>query len=257
MDTSPEETTPIQAESRDDTVTFKRSHLYAVLLPLAFVAGLSLGYVFWGRSVQSQTDSANAPRASAQNQPAAPDQAPSGNPTRYDVPTDDDPSLGPADAPITMIEFSDYECPYCRKWHNEVFKPLMSNYAGKIRFVYRDFPLSSSHFNAQPAAEAANCAGEQNQYWEFADKMFASESGLGSEMYLQSAKELGLDLEKFSECVSSRRYEDEVTADYEYAANLGIRSTPTFFINGLALIGAQPYEVFQTVIDQELAGEIP
>lgn len=227
-------------------ITFQRSHLYAALLPLAFVTGLAAGFLFWGRS-QPATVPTTTPAAATQDTSA------SDEPTRYDIPTDDDPSYGPDNAPITLIEFSDYECPYCRKWHSEVFPLLLQTYPDKIRFVYRDFPLSSIHGNATPAAEAANCAGEQSQYWEYNNLLFSNALGLGSDAYIGYSQQLKLDAEKFQQCLDSRKYQAEVEADYEYAANLGIRSTPTFFINGLAVVGAQGFDVFQTIIDQELA----
>jgi len=125
-----------------------------------------------------------------------------------------------------------------------------------VRLVYRDFPLTSIHRNAFPAAEAANCANEQGVFWEYHDKLFSMELGLSSEAYQGYAQELDLDMNEFIECLESGRYKDEVQADFDFAANLGIRSTPTFFINGIALVGAQPFEVFQEVIDKELAGEL-
>lgn len=240
-----------------NTITFKRSHLYAVLLPLAFVVGLSVGYLFWGRDVAPTTTAAasGSGGTTTQAQASASDQSQAVR--RYDVPVDDDPILGPENAPITVIEFSDFECPYCRRWHEEVYSRLLENYPDQVRIVYRDFPLDSIHRNATPAALAANCAYEQNAFWEYHDKLFGGELGLGTDAYEQYAQELGLDMASFDECVQSNRYLDEVRADLEWAANLGVQSTPTFFINGIALVGAQPYEVFQQVIDSELAGEIP
>lgn len=250
-----------RARTSEDTVTFKRSHLYSVLLPLAFVAGLSLGYIFWGRNNAPTTQTAAAvpqrdPAASTSGQAQTSSESQPEPVTRYDVPIDDDPILGPEDAPITIIEFSDYECPYCRKWHSEVYGRLFEDYPDQVRLVYRDFPLDSIHSNAIPAAEAANCAYEQGSFWEFHDKLFGMELGLSPDAYQQYAQDLSLDMDAFNECVDARRYRDEVQSDYDYASQLGVRSTPTFFINGIALVGAQPYEVFQEVIDKELAGEL-
>ncbi|HBX68198.1 MAG TPA: hypothetical protein DEH25_02100 [Chloroflexi bacterium] len=246
----------------ENTITFKRAHLYSVLLPLAFVAGLTFGYLFWGRS-----DSAGAAQPSVvvvaatpgadQEQAAVQGAEPTPEFQRYDVPIDDDPILGPEQAAITIIEFSDYECPYCRKWHQEVWPLLQAEYGDQIRLVYRDFPLTSIHSNASPAAVAANCAGEQDKYWEFNDKLFAMKLNLGKTTYQTYAEELGLDMPAFNECLDSGRYVDEVEADYQYAANLGIRSTPTFFVNGIPVVGAQPFDMFKSLIDQELAGELP
>ena len=235
-----------ETEKNSDVLQFKRSHVYMALVPLAFVLGLGLGYVFWGRQ-----PAAAAPRQAAVVQPQAQQDV-----QRYDVPVDDDPQLGSANAAITIIEFSDYECPYCRRWHAEVFLRLREEYGDKIRFVYRDFPLSSIHPNAEPAAQAANCAYEQGAFWQYHDLLFSGED-LSEETYLLYAQELGLDLKDFQACIASGRTSPEIQADYEYASKLGVRSTPTFFINGLPVVGAQPYDVFQQVIEQELAGEIP
>jgi protein-disulfide isomerase len=249
----PEITPVVQPSS--NTITFKRSHLYAVLLPLAFVLGLSVGYLFWGRVSQA------APQAAANVPPTQQEQAAdSANENqfrRYDVPVDDDPSLGPSGAPITIIEFSDYQCPYCKRWHDDVWSEIQKNYADKVRLVYRDFPLSSIHSDATSAAEAANCANEQGKFWEFHELLFGAKSGLGDDAYKKYAAELNLDSAAFDKCLSDRRYQAEVKADFDYAANLGISSTPTFFINGIPLVGAQPFEVFKQVIDKELAGEFP
>jgi protein-disulfide isomerase len=256
----------------EDTLTFKRSHLYAALLPLTFVIGLSVGYLFWGRGTgpsaasqpqvvvitQIAPQQENEAQAGAQPQPTAETAAEQAqNVKRYDVPEDDDPSIGPANAPITIIEFSDFECTFCQKWHAETWTQLVENYGDQIRLVYRDFPLTSIHGNATPAAAAANCAAEQNAYWEFHGKLFSNEYRLSKSTYEQYASDLSLDLEAFVECIDSGRHNDEVQADFEYASNLGVRSTPTFFVNGIPLVGAQPFEVFKDLIDKELAGEIP
>jgi len=266
-----EEETQDQESRSESTVAFKRSQLYtillimyAVLIPIALVAGLGVGYLIWGsespvsisQAAQPEPTTATPQSAAAQaqnNQPGTPGQI-----TRYDVPIDDDPILGPEDAAITIIEFSDYECPYCRRWHQEVLPLLIEEYPDEVRFVYRDFPLTSIHSNAVPAAIAANCAGEQEAeaYWEYNQLLFSMDLGLGPEAYMGYAEELDLDTDAFTECLESDRHEEEVLADFEYASQLGIRSTPTFFINGIALVGAQPYEVFKQVIDQELAGEL-
>jgi protein-disulfide isomerase len=233
----------------------KRSPLALALIPLAFIVGVLAGYLYWGWGPGATPAIAKAVRATLAAQASDANQAQQIK--RYDVPIDDDPVLGPEDAAITIIEFSDYECPFCRKWHLETFERLMETYPGQIRFVFRDFPLTSLHPNAAPAAEAANCAGEQSRYWEFNEALFSGRYPLSAQAYTQYASELGLKMNDFEECVNSRRYQEEVIADLEWAVDLGVRSTPTFFINGLPLVGAQPYEVFKQVIDKELAGEIP
>lgn len=241
---------------QEDTVTFKRSHFYAVLTVLAFAAGVLLGYVVWGMGSPGATP-LSARTASQAGGPVV--EAPvTEQPqyTRYDIPTENSYALGPADAPITIVEFSDFECPFCRRWHAEVYKPLLAAYPGKIRLVYRNLPLTSIHPDALAAAEAAMCAGEQDVYWKYHDKLFSSES-LGNSTYLQYAQDLGLNMTTFQACLTDHKYQKAIEADSDFAINLGIRSTPTFFINGLAIVGAQPLDVFKQVIDKELAGEIP
>lgn len=226
-----------------------------LLLPLVFALGLGAGYLAFARPLAAQLAEARAQLAAAAN-PGA-DAAAQQPVRRYDVPVDDDPAVGPANAPITIIEFSDFECPFCRSWQTEVWPQIKQKYGDKVRLVYRDFPLFSIHANAAPAAEAANCAGEQNQYWAFHDALFSGKYPYSRSSYEAIAANLGLDGKKFAACLDERRFQAEVQADYDYAANLGVGSTPTFFINGLAVVGAQPFEVFSRVIDMELNGEIP
>jgi protein-disulfide isomerase len=228
----------------NSTPFLQRPFVYSLLLPVIFVLGIGSGYLIWGRTPPATAIPAALATATVQVR-------------RYDVPVDDDPFLGPEDAAITIIEFSDYQCPYCKKWHDEVLDRLLANYPGQIRFVYRDFPLISLHPGAAPAAEAADCAGEQGSYWPFYQALFSMKYDLTTEAYQQYAAELRLDTQAFTECLADRRYEPEVMGDYNYAVNLGVSSTPTFFINGIPIVGAQPYEVFKQIIDQELAGEIP
>jgi protein-disulfide isomerase len=219
-----------------DTLRFRRSHVYAALIPLTFVVGLATGFLFWGR-----TPSPTAAPTVVEGTQA---------PTRLEVSIDDDPSLGPADAPITIVEFSDFNCPYCEKWQTETFPTLMAAYPNQIRFVYRDFPITSQESLA--AAQAANCAGEQDAYWAFHDSLLTGGLDLGRDAYTQYATRLGLDAEALLACLDSGKYNDEVEADARYAAGLGVSGTPTFFINGLPLVGAQPLAEFQAVIESEL-----
>lgn len=248
-----EEVSTTSPTIQEDTLTFKRSHFYSALTVLAFAAGVLLGYVVWG------LDSAAGVNPTANQAPGAVVEAPvTAQPEfkRYDIPTGNSYAIGPADAPITIVEFSDYQCPFCRRWHDEVYGELLAAYPGKIRLVYRHFPLSSIHPDATSAAEAAMCAGEQDAYWPFHEKLFSSEA-LGNSTYLQYAQDLGLNMSSFESCINDRKYQQAVDEDLNFAVDLGIRSTPTFFINGLAVVGAQPLNVFQQIIDKELNGEIP
>lgn len=225
---------------------------------LAFALGLGTGYFVWVRPLQARVTDAEARLAAAQaDQTAQAEQAIPEEVQRYDVPEDDDPVFGDANAAITIIEFSDYECPFCRRWHQEVWPQIQAQYGDQVRLVYRDFPLYSIHPNAEPAAVAANCAGDQGRYWEFSDMLFNGSEVLSSDLYTSYAEKLNLDLNKFSTCVADAANKQEIEADFNYASELGVRSTPTFFINGLAVVGAQPFDVFQQIIDLELSGKIP
>jgi len=257
-ETEPEEES--KPKSGEVTITLRRWHLYAFVMPLIFIVGLGLGFLVRGWVPLPGTSTVTAASSDpnsvvSQANPQAPVETQ--QVVRYDIPVDDDPVLGSEGAPITIVEFSDYECPYCRQWHSEVYTQLMDTYGDQIRFVYRDFPLESIHANARPATEAANCALEQGEFWDFHDKLFSMELGLSPSAYQEYASQLDLDLDEFQECIDSGRYQQEVQSDFEFAANLGVRSTPTFFINGIAVVGAQPFEIFQQVIERELAGEIP
>ncbi len=245
----------VTEEDPEAFITFKRSHFYSVLVVLAFAVGLFLGYVLWGGQT---TVTAAAPSPETANQPAGQiAEAPvTPQPTRYDIPTEGYPSLGPADAPITIVEFSDFQCPFCRRFHDETYQALLDAYPGQIRFVYRNLPLTSIHPNAMDAAVASLCANDQNAYWDYHGKLFSSET-LGRDTYVQYATDLGLDVESFTACLDSGKHDDFIAQDMDFSLNLGVQSTPTFFVNGLAIVGAQPLSAFQQIIDLELAGEIP
>lgn len=242
----------------DEFITFKRSHFYSALVVLAFGVGLLLGYVLWGRG-DAVTAAAPAQAQAANPPPSGPIvEAPTAEPqvTRYDIPTEGYPSFGPDDAPITIVEFSDFECPFCRRFHEQTYQALLDAYPGQIRFVYRNLPLTSIHPNAMPSAIASLCAGDQNVYWEYHEKLFSSDA-LGRDVYLQYAADLDLNMEEFGACLESGRHDEFIQQDMAFALNLGVQSTPTFFINGLAIVGAQPLINFQQLIEKELAGEIP
>jgi len=163
---------------------------------------------------------------------------------------DDDPVLGDKDAPVTIVEFSDYECPFCGRFWSETLPKIKEQYirTGKVKLVYRDFPLPI-HSNAQKAAEAAECADDQGQFWVYHDKLFENQRALGMANLKGYAKDLGLDTEAFDDCLDSGKHADEVKADLEDGADGGVSGTPAFFINGVPVSGAQPFEEFQRIID--------
>ncbi|MEK6914789.1 MAG: DsbA family protein [Nanoarchaeota archaeon] len=176
---------------------------------------------------------------------------------KFEVSADDDAILGDPNAEITIIEFSDYQCPFCKKFYDETLPLLKSDYInkGKVKLIYRDYPLSSIHPQAQKAAEAAECAGEQNKYYQYHDKLFKDQKALNIDNLKKYAKELGLNTNDFNNCLDSNKMESEVQKDLEEGLNLGIQGTPAFFINGKPLMGAYPFEEFKKIIEQELSNK--
>jgi protein-disulfide isomerase len=163
------------------------------------------------------------------------------------VTTHNDPYLGPESALVTIVEFSDFQCPYCQQ-SVSVLKELRRLYGEKIRLVYRDYP-GPNHPYAPQAAEAAQCAGEQGKFWEYHDLLFDRQSSGKGWDFVALAKEVGLQQETFDTCLESGRFREEITKDLQDGLKLGVTSTPTFFINGRPLVGAHPLATFQTLID--------
>lgn len=173
----------------------------------------------------------------------------------YETPTvDDDVVLGDVNAPVTIIEFGDFECPFCKRLHDEVGTQLREEYikTGKVKMVYRDYPLSF-HPNAMPAAEAAECAGEQGKYWQYHDALFDRQDTLSSLNYVALATELGLNATQFKTCVDTHKYADEITKDLAAGNAAGVDGTPATFINGQLVSGAVPYATIKSVIEAALA----
>ena len=246
----------------DETVTFKRGHFYSFMVIMALGTGLILGYFIGQHNSAAQTSQmASAPPAVVQAPTAIP------APLKYNITTAGFPSIGPANAPIVIVEFSDYQCPYCTQWHDTTYKPLMAAYPGKIRLVYRNYPLPF-HQNALMAAEAALCAGDQNAYWQYHDALFShndqlnNQAGttLGEDSYHQYAADLSLDVNAFDNCMNTNKYKQAVQSDLDYANSLppdsdgsaAVSGTPTFFVNGYRLVGAEPISYFQQIIDAQL-----
>jgi protein-disulfide isomerase len=172
-------------------------------------------------------------------------------PPRLKIAVDGHASKGDKDAPIQLVEFSDFECPFCARAHPTI-QQVLSAYGDKIRFVYRHYPLPN-HPNAKPAAEASACALEQDRFWPFHDRLFANTSKLAGTDLKAHAASAGLDMARFTSCFESRKYKDQVERDITEAGGAGVTGTPAFFINGRPLEGAQPFEAFKRVIDEELA----
>jgi protein-disulfide isomerase len=164
---------------------------------------------------------------------------------------EDDPAEGNATAPITVIEFSDFQCPFCAQAAPTLSR-IRAAYGDQIRFVWKDLPLTAIHPQALKAAEAGWCAGEQGKFWNLHDHLFANREALDTDDLKRYAAELKLDTTRFNACLDSSKYESRVRQSISIASSLGITSTPTTFVNGRMITGAQPYAAFASIIDEEL-----
>ena len=171
--------------------------------------------------------------------------------------------IGSHDAPITIVEYTDFQCPFCTRHLSDTYPLLLENYieTGVVRYVFKDFPLQSIHPQATIAAEAARCAGDQGQWLEMHDLLFTNQNQWSVSdpipVFVSYADQLGLDTAVFQACVESRQYQAAVEADLQEGSGFGVTGTPTFFFNGLILAGAQPYEVFEQAIEQLLGEQAP
>jgi protein-disulfide isomerase len=165
----------------------------------------------------------------------------------------DGPSKGPADAPVTIIEFSDFQCPFCSR-ALPVLEEVMNRYPDDVRLVYRHLPLDRIHPRARAAAEASLCAEEQGQFWAYHDLLFANSKSLADDDLMQYAGDVGLDVDAWKQCMDEGRTKAKIEADLADGRSVGITGTPAFVINGVMITGARPVEDFVAIIDEELAG---
>jgi len=173
-------------------------------------------------------------------------------PPKVEVSVDPARLRGDAKAPVTIVEFSDFSCPYCRKVE-ATLNELLAKYPGKVKLGYRDFPLRQIHPQAQLAAEASRCAVEQGKYWEYHDVLFANPEKQMRDDLVGYARTLKLDDKQFDACLSSGRFKPQIDQDIQLGTRLGVVATPGFFVDGIFLNGAQPASVFEQIIDQELS----
>lgn len=215
-----------------------------------------LGGVFmlgsqFGKGSESNTlADANQPAPTA---PTAPSQ-PEADPSKVPSVTKDDHIRGDANAKVTMIEYSDFQCPFCLQFHTTM-QQVLADYKGKVRLVYRQFPLQSIHPQAQKAAEASECASEQGKFWEMHDKLFEL-NGAGTltlDNMKKAATEIKLSTSQFNSCLDTGKYANAVNEDYQGGLSAGVNGTPGTFINTQFVAGALPYAQIKTVIDQMLA----
>ncbi len=269
----------IENMNNDQHITIKKSTYYniikgvvAVIIIVSFIGGYSLGTLDDSNSltvkdlkeILSTVESARIPVPQPTQIPSPSLQIPT--PQITEIILGDDPVKGNTDAPITMVEFSDFQCPFCARFFQQTLPLLEENYidTGKIKFVYKDLPLDNIHPNARLTHIAAECADEQEKFWEYHDILFENQgqwgrlsaSALDSQLK-QYAATLGLDSAIFDSCLVSSEIANEVDEDILQGAQYGATGTPTFFIGNnekgyVKLVGAQPYVAFQNILDNQL-----
>lgn len=229
-----------------------------ISIPVAIiVAGLLIALGIFGSNYFSKTKTnesasiSNVAGEAANNNSVASNEGTNSSPTvQIDV-SENDHIRGNFNAPITIVEWSDFQCPYCARFH-ETMKQLMANYPDKVRWVYKHFPLDSIHPYTRKAAEASECAAEQGKFWEYADKLFENQSNINQDYFFKAAEEINLNVSQFNECLNSGKYKSKVDADYQQGVKNGVNGTPGNFINGQSVPGAVPYEQIKSIIDSLL-----
>lgn len=226
--------------------------LYTLLIIAAFALGVLATKVYYlEKGVTSQ------PKATA---PVGEDGEPAAGAV-VDVGNGHLPPLGDKNAKVVMVDFSDFECPFCKQYFDETYAQIKKDYidTGKVVYYYRHFPLDF-HPAARPSALASECANEQSKFWEFHDLVFKEQDKISgkdaaaiSEALKGFASTLNLNTSQFNNCLDSEKYKENVDKDYAEGQTAGVNGTPGFFINGITVVGAQPYSSFKTILDQELA----
>jgi len=222
---------------------------YLIVAVIFFAVGMAMGYVAFGSTSESltATDIDRIVRDAIADADLSGGSA--GDNARFDL-VDDDPYLGDPEAAVVIVEFSDFRCPYCGRHFEQTLQPLLENYGDHIRYVYRDFANLSQE--SVTSAMASQCANEQGKYWEFHNALFNNQERLGPALDMEIAEDLELDMDAFTACVEEERYANEVRADRLDGQLNGVSGTPGFFINGQFVSGAQPYELFELIVQREL-----
>lgn len=250
---------------KNSEITVKKSTFNKLLIGIIGVAIVSAflgGYVVGSETVEPEKIIINEAKSNPEIKPSSGNQQ--SQPSIILVSLDDDPVKGNPNAPITIVEFSDYQCPFCSKFHSQTLPLIEENYikTGKVKFVYRDFPIQSIHPNAVPAALASECADDQGMFWQYHDLLFVNQKrweGLqipdAMNLFKDFAVSLGLDTDSFNSCFETAKYSSEVNNDLQDGRLYGVTGTPGFFVGNekigyIAVQGAQPYSVFERLLDQ-------
>jgi protein-disulfide isomerase len=247
---------------------------YFVLALLFFIAGFAVAWITFSTTTNSVINSLRAEVVNAASDAAnsavgtavaglpansgvsAPPVTPTPVP-KQNIAVGDAPGWGPLDAKVTIVEFSDFQCPYCEVFFKDTYSLIKQRYGDKVRFVFKHFPLTQIHPLAYMTSLAAECANEQGKFWEYHDLLFATQRqwnfGLTKEGLVKYAEQAKVpDTKKFGECYDTQKYADKIRNDFDAGVGYSVGGTPTFFINGNYLSGAQPFDVFAAVIEREL-----
>jgi len=233
---------------------FPLPHSYTpFLVLLLIVASFLLGMLYTKIQYLEQGSLAAAPSQAGTQQPQQPAAG-----AKVDVAVGNLPVMGDKNAKVKVVEFADFQCPFCKQWFSEVEPSLIKDYVktGKVAFYWRDYPFLGQESNL--SANAARCANEQGKFWEFHDYLYdhqgqENSGAFSADNLKQFGASLGLNVDQFNNCVDSNKYNTDATKDMSDGQKAGVSGTPTIFINGISIVGAQPYSAFKTIIDQELA----
>ncbi len=259
--------------NRDDAIVINQNTLYYFgIAVIFFIAGFAVAWVVFSSSggnvnaADIRNAASEGARAAVQAELAAlrndlgnlnlgaaaqPTAVPL---TAVDVELGNSPAWGPVDAKVTIVEYSDFECSFCARFYRDTYHTLKARYGDQVRFVFKHYPISFIHPNAERAAVAAECANEQGKFWEYHDILFENQSNLTQSALIAYARQVEVpNIDEFTACLTTEKYLSTVLADAQQGERYGVTGTPTFFINGLPLVGAHPYSTFERAIEQALA----
>ncbi len=237
---------------------------YFVIALLFFIAGFAVAWIVFSTTTNYAVSNMKADVISAVNsavssamanaQPGAIAQATETPVPRQSVTFEKAPIWGPADAKVTIVEFSDFQCPYCEIFFKQTYPLIKQKYGDKIRFAYRHFPISALHPDAERAALASECANEQGKFWDYHDALFGNQQNLSRDALIKYASMVKVtDVQQFTTCLDTQKYMGKVQEDMNAGTGYSVTGTPTFFINGNILVGAQAFSTFSAYIDREMA----